>query len=153
MNISASSGGVHLSQRRSEISDWQTATGGRARKAASPSTAVNGSYSSSSANVQFNKTGFAKVKAYIPPPPESYAADPEQAKKAGAAKLLVNLKNDSKCTDSAWDSEEEEGSIATTRATCATRATQEDLENLQEHEITWDSDSSSDDGLDYDSDE
>lgn len=147
-DISASSGGVQLGQRDSEISTWQTATGGRARKAAPSSTAVNGSYSSFSANVQVNKTGFAKVKAYKPPPEST--PKPEQAKKAGTAKFPVNLKV-SKCTNSDWDSDvEENGSIATTQAT---QATQADLDNLDEREITWDSESDSEPEYGDDSDD
>ncbi|KAE9972320.1 hypothetical protein BLS_004071 [Venturia inaequalis] len=149
LNISTSSGGVQLSERHSDLSTWQTATGGRARKAAPSSTVVNGSNSSYSANVQVNKTGFAKIRAYKAPT-ERNTPMPEQSKKA------------SKCTNSDWDSEEDEeehGSIATTRATGQTqatgqtRATLDDLDDLDEHEITWDSDDSSDHGLDYDSDD
>ncbi|TID24004.1 putative dna repair protein rad7 [Venturia nashicola] len=149
LSISASSGGVHLSQGGSDLSAWQTVTGGRVRKAAPSSTVVNGSNSSYSASVQINKTGFSKVKAFITTP-EGYTANSKQAKKAGTAKLPVKLGKDSKCANSDWDSddEEEHGSIATTRATCAT---QEDLDNLQEHEITWESDDSSE--QEYDSDD
>lgn len=133
--VSASSGGVQLSQRGSNLSDWQAAPGGRARKLAPSSTATNASFASSSTNIQTNKTGFAKIKAYKPPP-QPYTAQPEQQKKAGMSKLNVGFKKASKCTNSDWDSEEEEnGSNATTQV---------NSELPEEHEITWDSDSSSD---------
>lgn len=137
--VSASSGGVQLSQCDSDLSGWQAASGGRARKAAPSSTAMNGSFASSSTNMHYNKTGFAKIKACKPPPAETYNPKPEQPKKAGTSKLRVDLEKMSKCTNSDWDSEEEEnGSVATTQVT------QSNSEFPEEHEIIWQSDSSSD---------
>ncbi|QDS74042.1 hypothetical protein FKW77_009146 [Venturia effusa] len=149
-NASASSGGVQLAQRDTQLSTWQRVPSGRARKPASSSTAASGSISSSSINAQYNRTGFAKIKAYKPPT-EPYTTPFKQQKNAGSSKMPARSQTASKCTKSDWDSEEEEnGSIATTRAT---RATQTDLDNLEEDEITWDSDSDESDADESDSDE